>query len=144
VFVDRWDAGGAGVEVAAALPIAALRRAIGELNFAAVADGPVAAAGTAACFEDRTCEAGFAELMRRDKASDSPAQDKDFLSFAEAGGKLRQRRETGSFDQSEGLHRGKRSGVSADKRHALDKRASSQAHSRVLHAVTVCVSWTFP
>jgi hypothetical protein len=32
-------------------------------------------------------------LMRRDKASDSRAQDEDVLSFAEAGGQLRQRGE---------------------------------------------------
>ena len=103
--MDRWDSGGSSVEVAAALPIATLNYAIGELDFAALANGPVAATRTAACFEDRAFETRFAQFVGRDKARDSSAQDDDSLSFAEIGRKLRQRRRTGSGGEPEGSHR---------------------------------------
>jgi hypothetical protein len=90
--VDGRDAGGSCVEIASALPITALHRAIGELDLAAVADGPGAATGTIARLEDRTFEACFPKLIRGYKRSDSSAQDDDFLPLAEVSNKLRQRR----------------------------------------------------
>ena len=89
--MDGGDAGGAGVEVAAVLPGTVLDCAVGELDFAAVADGPRAAAGAVAGFEDGAVEAGFAELVGGDEAGDACAEDDDLFAFAEVRGELGRR-----------------------------------------------------
>ena len=61
--VDGRDAGGAGVEVAAVRPGTVLDGAVGELDLAAVADGPATAAGAVAGFKDGAFEAGLAEFV---------------------------------------------------------------------------------
>src|SRR5271170_6842515 len=126
--VDGGNAGGPCVEIAAVLPFAALHRAIRELNFAAVANRPVAAAGPVASFEDRALKSSFAQFVCRDKARDSGTQNDDFLSLAEIAGELRQRRRAGSSNQSKGPHRADRSGISANLCHALNERTSSETH----------------
>lgn len=64
---------------------AVLHRAIDKLDLGSLADSPVAPAGTVVCFEDRTFEARFTELIRRDQARNSTAQNDDLLSFTEVG-----------------------------------------------------------
>jgi len=58
--MDRRNAGESGVEIAAALPVADLDRAVDKFNLTPVADRPVAAAWTVASFEDNAFETRLA------------------------------------------------------------------------------------
>ncbi len=128
IGVDGGDASGAGVEVAAILPGAGLDGAVGELDFAAVADGPGAAAGAMAGFDDGAVEAGFAKLVCGDEASDACAEDDDLFAFAEVGGELGKDGGFGSRQEAEGLHGGERSGIAADLGHALYECTTGETH----------------
>ena len=129
VGVDGGDASGAGVEVAAVLPLAVLDGAVGEFDLGAVADGPVASAGAVASFEDGAVEAGFAEFVGGGHAGDACAEDDDLFALAEVGGELRERRLTDGGHEAEGLHGCECGGVSADLCDALKKDTSGQAHT---------------
>ena len=129
VSVDGRDASGAGVEVAPVLPVAVLDGAIGELDFGAVADGPVASARAVAGFKDGAVEAGFAEFVGGGHAGDACSEDDDLFAFAEVGGKLRKRGLTGGWHEAEGLHGCECGGVSANLGDALNKDTSGQAHT---------------
>lgn len=126
--VDRWDARWTGVEVAAVLPAAGLDSAVGELDFAAIAYGPGAAAGAVAGFDDSALETGLAKLVCGDEPGDACAKDDDFLAFAEVGGKSREERGFGCGHKSEGLHGGECGRVAADLGHALDQCTTGEAH----------------
>lgn len=126
--MDGGDARGTGVEVAAVLPVAVLDGPVGELDLGAVADGPIAAAGAVACFEDGAVEAGFAELVGGSHAGDACAEDDDFFAFAEVGGELRERRLADGGHEAERLHGGECGGVAADLGDALKEDTSGQAH----------------
>ena len=128
ICVNGWNARGAGVEVSAVLPAAGLDAAVGELDFAAVAYGPCAAAGTIASFDDGAVETGFAELVCGDETGDARAEDDDFFAFAEISRKLREERGFGCGYESEGLHGGECGRVAADLGHALDQGTTSEAH----------------
>ena len=129
VGVDGGDASGACVEVAAVLPVAVLDGAVGELDFGAVADGPIASAGAVAGFEDGAVEAGFAEFVGCGHAGDACTEDDDLFAFAEVCGKLRERRLADGGHEAEGLHGRECGGVSADLCDALNKDTSGQAHT---------------
>lgn len=128
VGMDGGDACGASVEIAAVLPVAGLRGAVGELDFGAFADGPIASSGAIAGFEDGAVEAGFAELVGGGHAGDACAEDDDFFAFAEVGGELRKWRLADGGHEAERLHGGECGGVAADLGDALKEDTSGQAH----------------
>ena len=128
VGVDRGDTGGTCVEISAVLPIASLRGSVGELDFGTFADGPAAASGAIAGFEDGAVEAGFAELVRGGHTGDARAEDDYFFAFAEVSGELGQRRFADGGHESKRLHCGKCGGVAADLGDALKEDTSGQAH----------------
>ena len=110
--MDRRDAGGAGVEIVASLPLADLGGAVGELDFGALANRPAATAGAIAGFEDGAFEACLAQFVGRDHAGDASAENDNLLAFAEVGGELRKRGLADGGQEAEGLHAGKCGGVS--------------------------------
>jgi len=105
-----------------------LRGAVGEFDLGAFADGPAAATGAVAGFEDGAVEACFAEFVGSSHAGDACAEDDYFFPFAEVSRKLRKRRLSDGGHEAEGLHGCKCSGVAADLGDALDEDTSGQAH----------------
>ena len=126
--VDGRDAGGAGVEIVAVLPLADLCGAVGKLDFGSVADGPAAASGAVSRFEDGAVEACFAQFVGRDHAGDTSAENDYLLAFAEVGGELRERGLASGGHEAEGLHAGECGGISTELGHAVNKCTSGQAH----------------
>jgi hypothetical protein len=138
VGVDRGYSPGAGVEIAAVLPLAVLGGAVGELDLGAVAYSPIASAGAVASFEDGAVEAGFAEFVGGGHAGDACSENDDLFAFAEVGGKLRERGLADGGHEAEGLHGCECGGVPADLCDALDKDTSGQAHYERLRSTLAC------
>ena len=131
--MDGGDAGGSGVKVTAVRPGTVLRGAIGELDLTAVANGPVAATGAAARFEDGASETGLAQLVGGDQAGDAGAKDDHALPVAKIRGELGEGRRAGGSRETQYLHGAKGCGIAADLGDALQEDTSSEAHWCRLH-----------
>src|SRR2546429_5500922 len=77
--MDGGDACRPRVEIAAALPIAVLHRAISELDFAAIPNRPAASTRAVPSLKDRAGKTGFAQLISGDKAGDPPPRMTTFF-----------------------------------------------------------------
>ncbi len=127
--VRGGQARGPGVEVVALLEGAGLARAVGEIHIGAVADAPIAAAGALARFENRARPPRLAQLVGRDQAGNSPAENHHARAFAVYetqrtgfGGRFR------DGQQPKRLHQDEGSAVSAHMAGSHQELASGEAH----------------
>ena len=82
-FVNRGNAGGAGVKVAVRTGVlGGLFRTIHELDGGSIAHGPVTAAGACPGLQNSAVKSGFAQLVGGYESGDSSAQDDDLHAFA--------------------------------------------------------------
>ena len=127
--VDGRQAGGADVLIVAGIEGAGLGGAIEEGDGVAAADGPVAAAGTGAGFEDGAVEAEGAHLIGGDQAGDAAAEDDDFDALAGVGsdreGKLFLR---AGGQETQRLHGEEGSAVSASLAYTQEEIATGNRH----------------
>ena len=127
--VDGRQARGADVLIVAGVEGAGLGGAVEEGDGVAAADGPVAAAGTGAGFEDGAVEAEGTHLVGGDQAGDAAAEDDDLDTFASVGRDGERElllRERGH--EAHGLHGEKGSAVSASLAYTQEKIATGKSH----------------